>query len=116
MRTLVSFEQLFIFFLRWLRGQDDTQKTDVHYRSMDGEGNFNWRFVFPFDYLPPERVMVIKKRVSVYMIESCYNNICICFKEHFYSLDKTEVHLPPRLTVQVWDNDLFSPDDFIGIK
>ena len=36
------------------------------------------------------------------------------WQAHFYSLDKTEVHLPPRLTVQVWDNDLFSPDDFIG--
>ena len=24
------------------------------------------------------------------------------------------MHLPPRLTLQVWDNDLFSPDDFIG--
>ena len=67
MRTRVSFEQLSICLIsRWLRGQDDTQKTDVHYRSMDGEGNFNWRFVFPFNYLPPERVMVIKKRVSQY--------------------------------------------------
>lgn len=63
---------------------------------MDGEGNFNWRFVFPFEYLPPEQVMVVKK------------------KQHFYSLTKTEVHVPPRLTMQVWDNDLFSPDDFIG--
>ena len=80
----------------WIRGQDDTQKTDVHYRSMDGEGNFNWRFVFPFEYLPPEQVVVIKK------------------KQHFYSLSKTEVHVHPRLTMQVWDNDLFSPDDFIG--
>lgn len=48
---------------RWLRGQDETQKTDVHYRSMDGEGNFNWRFVFPFEYLPAEETMVIKKKV-----------------------------------------------------
>ena len=49
---------------RWLQGQDKTQKTDVHYRSLDGEGNFNWRFVFEFDYLPSEHVMVIKKKVS----------------------------------------------------
>jgi hypothetical protein len=85
-----------IYVKGWIRGQDDTQKTDVHYRSMDGEGNFNWRLVFPFEYLPPEQVMVIRK------------------KQHFYSLTKTEVHVPPRLTLQVWDNDLFSPDDFIG--
>ena len=81
---------------RWLQGLDDTQKTDVHYRSLDGEGNFNWRLVFPFEYLPQEKVMVVKK------------------KEHFYSLDTTERRLPPRLTIQVWDNDLFNPDDFIG--
>ncbi|CAI8014042.1 Myoferlin [Geodia barretti] len=85
-----------IYVKGWIRGQDDTQKTDVHYRSMDGEGNFNWRMVFPFEYLPPEQVIVIKK------------------KQHFYSLTKTEVHVAPRLTLQVWDNDLFSPDDFIG--
>jgi len=50
-------------FARWLRGMDETQKTDVHYRSMDGEGNFNWRFVFPFEYIPSEQVMVVSKKV-----------------------------------------------------
>ncbi|XP_064383023.1 myoferlin-like isoform X2 [Halichondria panicea] len=85
-----------IYVKGWLRGEDDTQKTDVHYRSLDGDGNFNWRFVFPIEYLPAENIMVIKK------------------KEHFYSLTKTERHLPPILTMQIWDNDLFSPDDFLG--
>ena len=52
----------------WLRGMDDAQKTDVHYRSLDGEGNFNWRFVFPFEYIPSEQEMVVSKKVwsSVY--------------------------------------------------
>ena len=63
---------------------------------MDGEGNFNWRMVFPFQYLPTERTMVVQK------------------KEHFYSLTKTEIKVAPRLTLQVWDNDIFTPDDFIG--
>ena len=81
-----------------MRGGNDTQKTDVHYRSMNGEGNFNWRFVFPLEYLPTEKVMVIKK------------------KEHFYNLTKAEKRLPPILTMQIWDNDLFTPDDFLGIK
>ena len=48
---------------RWLQGQNETQKTDVHYRSMDGEGNFNWRFVFPFEYKPTEQKMTIRKKV-----------------------------------------------------
>ena len=53
----------------WLRGEDETQKTDVHYRSMDGEGNFNWRFVFPLEYIPAENIMVIKKKVEHYKYE-----------------------------------------------
>jgi hypothetical protein len=39
---------------RWLKGPEDAQSTDVHYRSLTGEGNFNWRFVFPFEYLAAE--------------------------------------------------------------
>ena len=85
-------------YCSWLRGEDATQKTDVHYRSMNGEGNFNWRLVFPMDYLPAENVMIVKK------------------KEHFYSLTKSERHLPPILTMQVWDNDTFTRDDFIGMS
>ena len=30
---------------------------------MDGEGNFNWRFVFPFCYIPAEKKLVIKEKV-----------------------------------------------------
>ena len=47
-----------------MRGEDETQKTDVHYRSMDGEGNFNWRMVFPFEFLPAENIIVVRKKVS----------------------------------------------------
>ena len=36
------------------------------FRSLDGEGNFNWRFVFPFDYLPAENCIVVKKKVSLW--------------------------------------------------
>ncbi|XP_064630282.1 myoferlin-like isoform X1 [Lineus longissimus] len=85
-----------IYVKGWMSGIEDKQETDVHYRSMDGEGNFNWRFVFPFDYLPAEQVMVIKK------------------KEHFWNLDETELKLPPTLMLQIWDNDLFSADDYLG--
>ncbi|KAF5404171.1 hypothetical protein PHET_02557 [Paragonimus heterotremus] len=85
-----------IYVKGWISGVDDRQKTDVHYRSLDGEGNFNWRFVFPFLYLPPENMVVIKR------------------KEHFWSLDATETRVRPSLIMQVWDNDLFSPDDFLG--
>lgn len=35
-------------------------------------------------------------------------------QEKFWSLDETEQRLPPIFTVQVWDNDKFSFDDFLG--
>ncbi|XP_013789490.1 myoferlin-like [Limulus polyphemus] len=85
-----------IYVKSWISGLDDVQKTDVHYRSMDGEGNFNWRLVFPLEYLVTEGHLVVKK------------------KEHFWSLDVTEHHLPPILCLQIWDNDTFSSDDLIG--
>lgn len=31
---------------------------------MDGEGNFNWRFIFPFSYVPAEQVMEVRKKVG----------------------------------------------------
>nr|XP_056711165.1 dysferlin [Euleptes europaea] len=86
-----------IYVKGWLVGyEENKQKTDVHYRSMGGEGNFNWRFVFPFDYLPTEQVC------------------CVAKKEHFWSLDKTENKVAPQLVLQVWDNDKFSFDDYLG--
>ena len=32
-------------------------------RSLDGDGNFNWRMVFPFDYMPIEKKLVVKRKV-----------------------------------------------------
>ena len=81
---------------RWLKGPDDIQATDVHYRSLTGEGNFNWRFVYPFEYLPAEEKIVITRKESV------------------FSWDETVSKVPPRLNLQVWDADSFSKDDFLG--
>lgn len=35
-------------------------------------------------------------------------------QEHFWNLDKTEFRIPPKLTIQIWDNDKFSLDDYLG--
>ncbi|XP_058507903.1 myoferlin [Solea solea] len=86
-----------IYVKGWMPGMEaDKQKTDVHYRSLDGDGNFNWRFIFGFDYLPAEQLCVVSS------------------KEHFWNLDKTEFRIPPKLIVQIWDNDKFSLDDYLG--
>uniref|UniRef100_A0A671NXJ7 Myoferlin-like n=1 Tax=Sinocyclocheilus anshuiensis TaxID=1608454 RepID=A0A671NXJ7_9TELE len=86
-----------IYVKGWMPGmEEDKQKTDVHYRSLDGDGNFSWRFVFGFEYLPAEQLCLVSK------------------KEHFWSLDKSEFRIPPKLIVQIWDNDKFSLDDYLG--
>ncbi|XP_032874769.1 fer-1-like protein 6 [Amblyraja radiata] len=86
-----------IYIKGWLKGkEEDKQETDVHYNSLTGEGNFNWRFIFPFDYLPAEKLMVISKRHSN------------------FSLHKTERKLPAILVLQVWDFERLSSNDFLG--
>uniref|UniRef100_A0A665VTS3 Myoferlin like n=1 Tax=Echeneis naucrates TaxID=173247 RepID=A0A665VTS3_ECHNA len=86
-----------IYVKGWMPGmEEDKQKTDVHYRSLDGDGNFNWRFIFGFEYLPAEQLCVVSR------------------KEHFWNLDKTEFRIPPKLMIQIWDNDKFSLDDYLG--
>jgi len=67
-----------------------------HLRSLTGEGNFNWRFIYPFDYLVAEERIVISR------------------KDTMFSWDETETKIPARLNLQVWDADHFSADDFLG--
>ena len=69
-------------FGRWIKGPEDTQCTDIHYRSLTGEGNFNWRFIFPFEYLVAEEKIVISR------------------KESLFSWDETECKIPARLELQ----------------
>lgn len=63
---------------------------------MTGDGNFNWRFIFRFDYLKAEDKVVLKR------------------KDFFLGLGDTEHKFPPNLTIQIWDADVVSADDFLG--
>ncbi|XP_033481553.1 fer-1-like protein 4 [Epinephelus lanceolatus] len=86
-----------IYVKGWIKGlEGEKQETDVHFNSLTGEGNFNWRFVFRFDYLPTEKEVVFKK------------------KESIFSLEESEFRQPAVLTLQVWDYDRILANDFLG--
>uniref|UniRef100_A0A3B4A4R9 C2 domain-containing protein n=1 Tax=Periophthalmus magnuspinnatus TaxID=409849 RepID=A0A3B4A4R9_9GOBI len=86
-----------IYVKGWIKGlEGEKQETDVHFNSLTGEGNFNWRFVFRFDYLPTEKEVVYKK------------------KESIFSLEEAEFRQPAVLTLQVWDYDRILANDFLG--
>ena len=67
-------------------------------RSLTGEGNFNWRFIFDFNYLDIEEKIVYEKRESVFQIGPIVKKI------------------PPRIVIRIYDADLLSGDDFLGLS
>ncbi|KAB0383532.1 hypothetical protein FD755_005449 [Muntiacus reevesi] len=69
---------------------------DVHFNSLTGEGNFNWRFVFRFDYLPMECEVSIWRRPGP------------------FALEEAEFRQPAVLVLQVSDYDHISANDFLG--
>lgn len=66
-----------------MAGHEDTQRTEVHYQSLNATGQFNWRFVFSFEYLPQEELCVVSKIVNagniavpVYRMERLEDLMC----------------------------------------
>jgi hypothetical protein len=55
-----------IYIRGYLNNEDLAQKTDIHYRSLTGQGNFNWRFIFDFDYLPAEELITYNKKTNIF--------------------------------------------------
>jgi hypothetical protein len=63
---------------------------------MTGEGNFNWRFIYDFNYIDIEDKILHEKG-------------------GIFQIGKTTRKIPPRITIRVYDADLISADDFLGL-
>ncbi|XP_061388297.1 otoferlin [Musca vetustissima] len=83
-----------IYVKGWCSNPDQAQTTDIHYRSLNGEGKFNWRMIFPLKYSSIEDRMLVKRKTGL--------------MEEYHSKQ------PPKLYLQIWDDDIISQDDFLG--
>jgi len=65
-------------FMRGMEGKK--QKTDTHYRSLNGEGNFNWRLVYRFMYVratgATAQVLVCPRPWPVTAAIECTPSVC----------------------------------------
>lgn len=79
----------------YINGSQKAQKSDVHFRSTDGCGEFNWRFVINVAYNPWERKIInySKKRL---------------FKK------ASESMMDPLVIIQLWDKNKFRKDEMLG--
>jgi len=116
-----------IYVRGWLAGlDDDRQQTDVHYRSLDGSGNFNWRMIFPFVFEPrtkkifratPEQEAGAGGAAGEGGEKGAESGGAASTAGGFklFQVRKEQKRLDPNLHVQIFDNDLFpGTDDFIG--
>jgi len=62
----------------------NAQETDVHFRSLTGEGNFNWRMTYDFDYLLAEQKVVAFQKVihhlTSYLNDKIHLNAILQFR------------------------------------
>eukprot|EP00759_Apiculatamorpha_spiralis_P001933 PhF_6_TR10625/c0_g1_i1/m.17209 len=85
----------------YLEGKkSDQQDTDVHYRSLDGSGAFNWRMKFPLMYVRRDKGILLNTESTQ--------------KFKLFSHRQQQKPVKPNLVVQIWENDIVSPDDFLG--
>ena len=69
LRNLKHFFEVFHFDFRWLHDIGEAQFTDIHYRSLNGEANFNWRMIFPFRYSIGEDMVSKEEIILIVLIK-----------------------------------------------
>ncbi|PAV74363.1 hypothetical protein WR25_07925 [Diploscapter pachys] len=79
----------------FVNGMKKADRTDVHYRSLDGMGEFNWRFLLNVDYNPWERKLY------------CYR------KTRLFRKARDEL-VDPLLIIQLWDKNAIRHDKMLG--
>ncbi|XP_063229448.1 fer-1-like protein 6 isoform X2 [Bacillus rossius redtenbacheri] len=89
-----------IYVRGWLCSEKIVQETDIHYRSLTGEGNFNYRLIFRFDFWSAEgKISLPGKHVD----------------DTNKQPHKPATKCPCVLIVEVWDNNHLYRDEEIGI-
>uniref|UniRef100_A0A2K6SDT7 C2 domain-containing protein n=1 Tax=Saimiri boliviensis boliviensis TaxID=39432 RepID=A0A2K6SDT7_SAIBB len=101
-----------IYVKSWVKElEHDKQETDVHFNSLTGEGNFNWRFVFRFDYLPTEREEAEFRQPAVLVLQA-WDYDCIS-ANYFLGIALLSLPhpqpLPPALASGPWFPTLTQP-------
>ncbi|CAI5438531.1 unnamed protein product [Caenorhabditis angaria] len=79
----------------YVNGMRKGQKTDTHFRVMDGKAEFNWRFLLDFDY------NVWEKKVVAYTKTRLFRK-------------PVEELVDPFLIVELWDKNKFRKDVLLG--
>jgi hypothetical protein len=101
--------------LRWLNDIEEAQFTDTHFRSLNGEGNFNWRMIFGMKYAIGEDMVKQKLNFKLRFVSTfLFFQMLLTKKKNLFDKFDTEFKIPAVLNLQVWENDSFSPDDFLG--
>ena len=52
-----------IYIKGWMEDIELAQFTDIHYRSLTGEGNFNWRMIFQLQYSICEDMVNVQNKI-----------------------------------------------------
>ena len=65
-------------------------------------------------YLEFKTFQIFLKVILIEASKNVFSFDITLLQEHFWSLDETEIRTSPKLITQIWDNDSFSADDFLG--